>query len=233
MLDRFVSVVDAASGAVAIHCDGRRSHAYTLLTAYLLRRHHFPTAGEAVAWIHIARAAAAPVAVELALVEALAAARRRSRSRAFSVCTEADLAMLTRAGRPESAAGSPFPRGPGSPRRGSCARIFSVSSPHIQCDVSDAAVAGGVDDGSCGAGGTEGSCCGRRGSVGGGSKALSAADALESSLDAQADMCAGDADGGACAADGDACAASATGMPAQPLLRRSPEADGLGMLPRS
>jgi hypothetical protein len=202
-MDRFVSIIDAASGAVAIHCDGRRSHAYTLLTAYLLRRRSFPSAGEAVAWIHMARGAAVPVAVEPALVDALATAARRSRSRAFSVCTEADLAPLTRAadaGRPESAAGSPFPRGPGSPRRGSCARIFSVSSPNIQCDgggaagsAEDAAAAGMVD----GSDGSEGSCCESSSYVGSSSEDLSAADTR---LDAHAETNAADAYGGACAA---------------------------------
>ena len=143
VLDRFVSAVDSAPGAVAIHCDGRRGHAYTLLTAYMLRRRLFPSGGEAVAWLHMAHASDAPVAVECALLDA---ARRRARS--LSLCLEADLAPLTgaaaagRRGSDSAAAGSPFPCGPRSPGRGRCARAFSVSSPNVVVVVDAADAAG-------------------------------------------------------------------------------------------
>jgi hypothetical protein len=194
VLDRFVSAVDAAGGAVAVHCDGNRQHAYTLLAAYLLRSRCFPSAGEAVAWIHMARGAAAPVAVEPALLEAFAAAGRRARFRAFSMCTDADLAPLTRAadaGRPESAACSPFPRGPGSPRRGSCARIFSVSSPHLLCgDDGGETEAAYMPEGTDGPGDLEGSlhdscsrsACGDGGAGDGDCSPLAAADAQPAQL---------------------------------------------------
>ena len=135
VLDRFISTIESADGAVSIHCDGSHSHAYTLLTAFMLRRRIFASAGEAVAWLHMARSARSarnsPVEIHCALLDAHA---RRRRSRGFSVCTEADLAPLTRAagaGLCESAGSAPFPRGPGSPRRGPSARAFSASSPNF------------------------------------------------------------------------------------------------------
>jgi hypothetical protein len=62
VFDRFRALVEAAGGAIAVHCEGRPALANTLAAGCLMRRHPiFADAEVAAAWVGIVRGAPAPV----------------------------------------------------------------------------------------------------------------------------------------------------------------------------
>ena len=51
---KFLAVVEALPGAVAVHCGSGRGRSGTLVALYLMKHHGF-TAREAIAWLRIVR----------------------------------------------------------------------------------------------------------------------------------------------------------------------------------
>ena len=81
-LDRFIAASNQCEGLLALQCDARHPHAYTLVAAYMVRRRHFASPGDAVAWLHMAHACGgcggAP-GVDYAVLERLAGSGGRGR----------------------------------------------------------------------------------------------------------------------------------------------------------
>ena len=89
VLDRFIAVASGCEGQLAIQCDARHAaHAHTLVAAYMVRRRHFDSPTDAIAWLAMAHPGRGRAAVDYAVLERLAAraprARRASCSAVFS-----------------------------------------------------------------------------------------------------------------------------------------------------
>jgi hypothetical protein len=106
-LDRFVSLVAGCPGLVAVECldDFHSGAAGACLAAMLLRRAHFASAAEAVAWMQIVCPGRGAGAVDVdGLDERLAHLGRLPRGRSTSLCTHAPAPLV--APPPQRAASS-------------------------------------------------------------------------------------------------------------------------------
>ena len=80
VLDRFIAVASGCEGQLAIQCDARHAaHAHTLVAAYMVRRRHFDSPTDAIAWLAMAHPGRGRAAVDYAVLERLAARAPRAR----------------------------------------------------------------------------------------------------------------------------------------------------------
>ena len=102
VLDRFIAVASGCEGQLAIQCDARHAaHAHTLVAAYMVRRRHFDSPTDAIAWLAMAHPGRGRAAVDYAVLERLAAraprARRASCAAAISSAGSSEAAIAAAA----------------------------------------------------------------------------------------------------------------------------------------